>query len=109
MIKKRIKINSQEYCINLWDTAGQEQLKSLIKLYFKRTQIIIYVYHITHIKSFIELQKWVEEVEIIIDNQYICWILGNKLDLFTEEEINEDIIKEYADSKGLKFKLISVK
>ena len=91
----KIKINTQKYCINLWDTAGQKQLKSLKKLYFKGTKIIIFVYDITHKKSFIGLQKWVEEVENIIYNQYIYGIVGNKQDLFTEEEINEDIAKEY--------------
>ena len=108
-VQKKIKIDSQEYCINLWDTAGQERLKSLTKLFFKGSQIVIFVYDITQKKSFIGLKKWVEDVENIIENKYICGIVGNKKDLYTQEEVNEKEVKDYADSKGMKFKLVSAK
>ena len=44
-----------------------------------------------------------------IDNEYICGIVGNKQDLFSQEEVNEKVAKEYANSKGMKFKLVSAK
>ena len=108
-VQKKIIIDSQKYCINLWDTAGQERLKALTKLFFKGSQIVIFVYDITQKKSFIGLQKWVEEVESIIDNKYICGIVGNKQDLYTLEEVDEEEVKEYAKSKGMKFKKVSAK
>ena len=108
-VEKKMTIDSQEYCINLWDTAGQETLKSLTKLFFKGSQIVIFVYDITEKRSFIGLKKWVEEVENVIENKYVCGIVGNKKDLYSQEQVNEDEAIEYAHSKGMKFKLVSAK
>ena len=108
-VKKKMTIDSQEYCINLWDTAGQEKLKALAKLFFKGSQIVIFVYDITDKKSFIGLKKWVEEVEKILENKYVCGIVGNKQDLYAKEEVDEEEVIEYANSKGMKFKLVSAK
>ena len=108
-VEKKITIDSQKYCINLWDTAGQETLKSLTKLFFKGSQIVIFVYDITDKKSFVGLKQWVEEVEKIIENKYVCGIVGNKKDLYSKEQVNEDEAIEYAKSKGMKFKLVSAK
>ena len=109
-VQKRIIIDNQKYCINLWDTAGQEKLKSLTKLFFKGSKIVIFVYDITEKKTFINLKKWVEEVENTLDrNTYISGIAGNKQDLYSEEQVNEEDVKEYANSKGMKFCLVSAK
>ena len=108
-VQKIITLNSQEYCINLWDTAGQEKLKALTKLFFKGSHIVIFVYDITDKKSFLGLQKWVVEVENILENKYVCGILGNKQDLYSQEEVKEEEAKEFADSKGMKLKLVSAK
>ena len=105
--QKKIKIDSQDYNIHLWDTAGNERFRSLTNIFYKGSQIVIFVYDITHKKSFIGLKKWVEDVENIIDNNYICGIVGNKQDLYSQEEVKEEEVKEYADSKGMKYKLVS--
>ena len=109
IFQKKIAVNGQEYCINFWDTWGLERLKTLSKIFFKDSQIVIFVYDITSKNSFISLRKWVEDVENIINNEYICGIVGNKQDLYSEEEVNEEDAKEFANSKGMKFKLVSAK
>ena len=108
-VEKKIKICSQEYNINLWDTAGNERFRSLTNIFYKGSQIVIFVYDISQKQSFIGLKKWVEDVENIIDNKYICGIVGNKQDLYSQEEVKEEEVKEYADSKGMKYKLVSAK
>ena len=108
-VQKKMTIDSKEYRINLWDTAGQERLKSLAKLFFKGSEVVIFVYDITDKNSFIGLKKWVEEVENILENKYVCGIVGNKQDLYSQEQVKEDEVMEYAESKGMKFKLVSAK
>ena len=108
-VQKKMTIDSKEFRINLWDTAGQERLKSLEKLFFKGSQVVIFVYDITDKNSFIGLKKWVEEVENILENKYVCGIVGNKQDLYSQEQVKEDEVMEYAESKGMKFKLVSAK
>ena len=50
-----------------------------------------------------------EHAKSIIDNEYICGIVGNKKDLYKQEEISEKEGMEFAKSKGMKFKLVSAK
>ena len=108
-VQKKIVLDSQVYCIDLWDTAGQEKLRAITKLFYKGSQIIIFVYDITEYKTFERLQSWVDEIENNLENKYICGIVGNKKDLFTEEKVSEEEARKYAKSKGMKFKLVSAK
>ena len=105
-VKKYFEIDNEKYIINLWDTAGQEKLKSMTKLFFKGSDIVIYVYDITSENSFESLKQWVKETENLLENQHICGIVGNKKDLYLEEKVDENKAKEFADSKGMKFKLV---
>ena len=40
-------IEDTEYIINLWDTIGQEKFRSLTKVFFKNSDIVIFVFDIT--------------------------------------------------------------
>ncbi len=42
--------------MQIWDTAGQEKFKNMIKVYFKGAHSIILVYDITNRESFEELR-----------------------------------------------------
>ena len=108
-IKKIIEIDSQKFQINLWDTAGQEKLKSLTKLFIKGSQIVIFVYDITESNTFENLKKWIKDIEETLDGKYICGIGGNKKDLYMHEKVKEEMAKNFAKTKGMKFKLVSAK
>ena len=63
-VTKVLKIDNQNYNIDLWDTAGQEKFRSLAKVFYKNAAICILVYEITRRASFEELKKyWIEEVK----------------------------------------------
>ena len=96
--------------MKLWDTAGLEKYRSLTKLYYKNSHIIILVYDITNQKSFDELEYWANEINKEIKNEHIIAIVGNKIDLFDLEEVDEDKAKDYAQNKSNgNFKLVSAK
>ena len=52
---KTIQIDETSYILSIWDTIGQEKLRSLTKIFFKNSKIVILVYDITNRKSFKEL------------------------------------------------------
>ena len=56
-------INDREYTINLWDTIGQEKYRALTKVFFKYSEIVIFVFDITNKKSFDALDYWYETIE----------------------------------------------
>ena len=46
----------------VWDTAGQETFKSIIRSYYRGAIIALVVYDITNRASFMNVQKWLDEV-----------------------------------------------
>ena len=108
--KKKIEIDGNVYNIDLWDTIGQESLKSINKLFYKNSRIVIFVYDITNLKSFEDLESWISEVDTQIGlKNCIKGIVANKIDLFLKEEVSDEKGEQYAKSIGAKFLQISAK
>ena len=85
---KEIEINSQIYNIDIWDTAGQEKYRSLVKIFYKNSKAIIFVYDITNYKSFEELKKyWIPQTKQLLNENIVYGLVGNKSDLYEKEEI----------------------
>ena len=108
-VKKEINIDGENYTISLWDTIGQEKLRTLSKLFFKNSKIVIYVYDITNKISFEGLTSWDGDVKEAIGDDVIKAVVGNKQDLYLEEEVNEEEANNYATSLNAKFRLTSAK
>ena len=107
-VKKTLKINGQKFVVNLWDTCGQEKYSSLSKIFLRGSKIVILVYDITDKGSFEKLDHWIQMAK---DTEINCiyGIVGNKCDLFLEEQVSEEEARNYAESKGYKFRLVSAK
>ena len=108
-VQKTIEIEDKIYLLNLWDTAGQETYKSLTKIFLKKSNIVIFVYDITDLKSFKDLESWIQISDEMIENNFLCAIVGNKTDLYMREQVNEEQARKYAESKGMQFQLVSAK
>ena len=107
---KEITYNNKKYVFNLWDTIGQEKYRSLTKIFYKKSKIVIFVYDITNKSSFKNLEYWVKSVDDELGNEpYIKAIIGNKSDLYLKEEVKEQEAKEFAKLNGAKFKLCTAK
>jgi len=96
--------------IDIWDTAGQEIYRSISKLFYNGASIGILVYDISNKKSFDSLKEyWYKELKENTDNGVIFFLVGNKVDLFESEQVNEQEAKEFANSIGAGFFLTSAK
>ena len=93
----------------IWDTAGQEKYRSLTKIFLKGAKIVIFVYDITNLNSFKELNYWFESTKEIINEKIVMGIVGNKSDLFLKEEVKESDARALAKQKGFDFALTSAK
>ena len=108
--EKKLNVRGKVYPIKLWDTIGQEKLRTLTKLFYNDSKIVIFVYDITHKQSFEELKNyWVKDVEEKLGKDIIKAIVGNKIDLFVNEEVTEEQGKEFAKSVNAEFLLTSAK
>ena len=108
-IQKTVNIHNSNYNVNLWDTIGQERFRSLTKIFIKDSKIVILVYDITSKKSFESLPFWKGIVDEQIKTPPIFGIVGNKMDLFENEEVDKSELIDYADKIGAKYLLTSAK
>ena len=108
--KTIVKVKNKDFEVNLWDTIGQEKFRQLTKLFYNNSKIVIFVYDITNRKSFIELKNyWIKDIESKLGNDIIKGVIANKIDLYLEEQVNEDEGEEFAKSIEAKFLRISAK
>ena len=106
--KKIKKEDGKEIKLQIWDTAGQEQHRSLTKLYFKNAAGIIIVYDITRKDSFEEIKNfWYPEVKKEAPSEVKLAIVGNKFDLYENEKVSKEEGEAFAESIGALFKLTS--
>ena len=105
---KTIICDGYQINFEIWDTAGQEQYRSINALFYKDASICLMVYDITNRSSFDSIKDyWYESVKESGNEGIIFGIAGNKNDLFEDEEVNESEAREYSDSINACFKLTS--
>ena len=108
-VQKELTIDKQKIQLNIWDTVGQEKYRSLSKLFFKDTKIVILVYSITHMASFEGLAYWSNLYKETIGDDAILGVVGNKSDLYLEQEVSDEKGEEFAKENGGFFSVISAK
>ena len=107
---KQLKINNKIIQIDLWDTAGQERFRSLGKHFYKDAYIVLLVYDITNRKSFDELKDvWYPSLKEFGEKYSVLGVVGNKCDLYENEEVKEAEAREYSQQIGATYMLVSAK
>ena len=91
-IEKRINIKGKKYKLEIWDTAGQEEFRSITKIFIKNSKIIILVYNVTLKSSFDNLEYWYNFITKELGPNIILGLAGNKTDLILEEGYKEQIL-----------------
>ena len=104
-----IKTETNNISIDLWDTIGQEKYKQLTKLFYNNSRIVIFVYDIASRITFEGLTFWINDIKEQIGNDYIAGVIGNKSDLYLEEEVKREEGDVLAKSINAEFLLISAK
>ena len=94
---KEIEINENKVRLEIWDTIGQESLRSANKIFMKNTNIALIVYDITNKKSFENLNEFYKElIKMNERDKMIIGIAANKSDLYENSEVNKEEGEEYA-------------
>ena len=96
---KRLIYNNTNYTIQIWDTVGQEQFKSLIRGYYKESAVALIVYDITNENSFQNVKNWITDCQNYAPSSVLIFLIGNKSDLEEKREIpkerGENLANEY--------------
>ena len=108
--QKSVTIKNQTINLDLWDTAGEENYRSLGRHFYKDSLIVILVYDITNRESFEDLQTlWYHDLKRYGEKYSVLAVVGNKCDLFEEEKVTEEEGRKFASEKGAEFMLVSAK
>lgn len=75
-----VDLDDTQYCIDIWDTAGDEKYSSTIPIYCRNACGAFIVFDLTRPETFSSVSKWVEILNSSApDAPYI--LIGNKIDL----------------------------
>jgi Ras-related protein Rab-6A len=112
-LEKIEKIKGQKVRLEVWDTAGQEEFRSVTKLFVKNSKIIILVYNVTQKLSFEGLNYWYDFIQKELAQNFVLGVAGNKTDLIFEDGYDEEITSEegkaFAEKIKANFSLVSAK
>jgi small GTP-binding protein len=73
-----------EYSIQLWDTAGQEEMESVRKLSYSHTDVFLICFSVADRSSFANVEdKWISELRASLDGAKLM-LVGTKTDLRNE-------------------------
>ena len=104
---KTIQINDQSIKFDIWDTAGQEKFRALAKIFYKDAQVIILVYEIINKESFEYIKNYWYKESSENSTADIFFVVGNKSDLYENEQVTDEEGKKFAKEINAIFKITS--
>ena len=108
--QKEVTIGDKTVILDIWDTAGQEQYRSMSRNFYKDSYIVCLVYDITNKDSFEDLKNiWYNELITYGEKYTVTAVVGNKSDCFEKEEVKEEEASNYAKSIKANYFMVSAK
>lgn len=91
------KVRGRNIKLQVWDTAGQENFRSMIRVFYKGSHAAFLVFDITRAESFENLEEWVEDIkDNALPNAKIL-LLGNRKDEESSRQVSSEKAKELCD------------
>ena len=100
---KNLTIDGKTYRVQIWDTAGQEQFRSITRAYYKNSVCACVVYDITNKTSFENIKSWLEDCKKKCPKSIYFVLIGNKSDLEEKREVTYEEGSIYAQKNGMIF------
>ena len=105
---KLVIINDYKINFQIWDTVGQEQYRSLNSLFFKDAHICLMVYDITKESSFKSIKEYWHQAAVNNGLEGVIFgIAGNKNDLYMNEKVDKNEVKEFTNQISAIFQYTS--
>ena len=108
---KEFKYKDNIYLFRLWDTVSKDKFNSISKAFYQKADCIILICAINDRESFLNINKWVDNIKNNIELENIEMILiGNKCDLEDERQVGlDEIVKKGEDFKIESFETLFTK
>jgi len=99
---KTVDIDGKIIKLQIWDTAGQETFRSIVRSYYRDTSLVLLVYDVSSSISFYSLNKWLEDIKDMSNNPHII-LVGNKSDLSIRRQVSTEEGRAFADKNKMMF------
>ncbi|ELK15518.1 Ras-related protein Rab-35 [Pteropus alecto] len=97
---RTVEINGEKVKLQIWDTAGQERFRTITSTYYRGTHGVIVVYDVTSAESFVNVKRWLHEINQNCDD--VCRILvGNKNDDPERKVVETEDAYKFAAQMGI--------
>ena len=100
---KNTVIDNKIYRIQIWDTAGAENFRSITRAYYKNSVCAFIVYDITKRETFENVQVWLDDIKNQCPQTVLLVLVGNKLDLENERQISYEEGESFAQKNNMYF------
>ena len=99
---KNYKICDKVIRIQIWDTCGNETYEEIMKNFYRSALCIFLVFSLDDENSFLNLDKWINDIKKINENESpIIILIGNKKDKIDDRQITEEEIDKYCKQNGI--------
>lgn len=102
-LSKTMYLDDRTIRLQLWDTAGQERFRSLIPNYIRDCSVAVLVYDITQRQSYLNIDRWVEDIRNERGSDVIVMLVGNKVDISDKRAVTTEEGKGKAADLNLHF------
>jgi len=100
---KHLIYNNTDYLIQIWDTAGQENFRSVTRAYYKASAVAMVVYDITKEETFEHIQAWLKDCKELAPRTVLLVLVGNKSDLEDQRVITKERGEYLAKENNMMF------
>ena len=100
---KNIQLNNKIFRIQIWDTAGQENFRSITRAYYKNSVCALVVYDISSRDSFEHVTSWIEDCKNQSPKTIFMVLVGNKCDLDDKRQVSVEEGKDLAEKNDMLF------
>ena len=97
---KIIVKNNYNIRLQIWDTAGQERFHSITKNIYRGVNGVLFIYDVTMRKTFNSIKNWIKDTANI-DREIKGVIVGNKIDLKDDIEIQKEELDEIGNKNNI--------
>jgi small GTP-binding protein len=96
--QRGIQAHGTEVQLEIWDTAGQEQYRSLSPLFYRDADVGIVVFDLADSSSFGKCKQWVTDLREARGLDIAIVLVGNKLDLPSIRTVSFESVAQFATS-----------
>jgi Ras-related protein Rab-2A len=95
------KIDNTTIKLQIWDTAGQESFKSMIRVFYKGAQFALLVFALTREDTLVKAGDWLKEIRENADPGIPILLVGTHSDQSEQIKIQSEKISQFKETNQL--------